>query len=175
MKLCKTKKIGLFLFFISSLSYADILVEVTATMMAPMCTIRTIDGNTSTEVHYDNVNVERLENSEVVSNLSINISDCDFSRQLSILLSPKGGSTIIHDGQGLLSTSTKGLGIAFKDITSGNNHPIDVSKKELINPVLISTNLYRFDLEAKLINIIPASELVLGPFNSSMTILMDYH
>ncbi|HBO22403.1 MAG TPA: fimbrial protein [Providencia sp.] len=156
-------------------SHADVLVDVTATMVVPACNIRSENSSSPLKIGFNRVNLENLNNTEVVKDFSLYISGCNFSNELAILLNPKEGSTLLYNGKNILATSTKGLGIDFKDITGETVRPLEMGKKQRIYPERIEATLYRMSIQAQLVSAIPVNQLEQGKFTSTVTLSVTYN
>lgn len=156
-------------------SHADVLVEVSATMVDPTCNIRTENSSSPLKIGFGTLNPEDLNKSTAVKDFSLYISDCNFSNRLAIVLNPKGGNTLVYNGKNILATSTEGLGIDFKEMTGGTVRELEVSKKQRIYPVRIDATLYRIDLQAQLVSAVPVNQLEQGKFTSTVTLSVTYN
>ncbi|EMI5491613.1 type 1 fimbrial protein [Providencia stuartii] len=162
------------LLLFASSAVSDILVEVNATMITPVCDIRSENNSSPLVIDFGTVNSDNLDGNTVDREFPIYISGCDFNKKLAITLNTNGSNTLMHNGQLLLATTIEGLGIHFKEITQGVVRPFDVNSVQAIHPVQITATEYRADLQAQLVGTIPAEQLSDGQFTSSMTILMTY-
>lgn len=169
------KPFGLLLLFTSLESQADVLVDVTATMVDQACNIRSENSSSPLKIGFGTLNLEALNKSVAVKDFSLYISGCNFSNSLAIVLTPKGGNTLLYNGKNILSTSTEGLGIDFKEVTGGTVRALEVSKKQRIYPERINATLYRMGLQAQLVSAVPINQLELGTFTSTVTLSVTYN
>lgn len=169
------KTLGLLLLFTALGSSADVLVEVTATMVDPACNIRSENSSSPLKIGFGALNPEALNKSAAVKDFSLYISGCNFNNSLAIVLNPKGGSTLLYNGKNILATSTDGLGIDFKEVTGGTVRALEMSKKQRIYPERVDATLYRMDLQAQLVNAVPINQLELGKFTSTVTLAVTYN
>lgn len=170
-------KISLGLFFLLSpiCGYSDVLINVSATMIAPACDIRSENSSSPLEIGFNTVNTASLDSEPQIKNFSLYISGCEFNRDLAIVMNPKGHKSILHDGKNILSTSIEGLGIDFKEVTGGAVRELEMDKKQRIYPERLDSSNYRVDLQAQLVSAIPLEELKPGRFSSSMTLSVTYN
>lgn len=169
------KPLGVFLLLATLEGYADVLIDVTATMVAPVCNIRSENSSSPLKIGFGILNPETLNELTGVKNFSLYLSDCDFSKSLAIMLNPKGGGTVLYNGKNILATSTNGLGIDFKEVTGGTVRALEVNKKQRIYPKQINATLYRMDLQAQLVSAVPINQLKLGKFTSTVTLSVTYN
>lgn len=172
MKQHKTLITVLMLF--GSLVHADVLVEVSATMVAPSCNIHSEHHGSTLKIDFGTVKFDELNSASHHRAFAIQLSGCDFNKDLAIMLAPKGNNTFIHNGQTVLATSISGLGISFNEVIDGGVRPLAMNKLQRINPQRLSATEYQTDLQARLVNRIPAEQLAAGKFTSAMTILVAY-
>lgn len=168
-------QLGLLLLFSVLESHADVLLDVTATMVDPACNLRSENSSSPLKIGFGTLNPEALNKSDTVKDFSLYISDCNFNNSLAIMLSPKGGNTLIYKGKNILATSADGLGIDFKEVTGGTVRELEVSKKQRIYPIRVDATLYRMDLQAHLVNTVPINQLGLGKFTSAVTLSVTYN
>lgn len=169
------KPLGLLLLFSALESHADVLVDVTATMVDPACNILSENSSSPLKIGFGTLNPEALNKSAAVKDFSLYISGCNFNNSLAIVLNPKGGNTLLYNGKNILSTSTNGLGIDFKEVTGGTVRALEVSKTQRIYPEQVDAMLYRMDLQAQLVSTVPINQLELGKFNSTVTLSVTYN
>lgn len=169
------KSLGLLLLFTVLESHADVLIDVTATMVDPACSIRSEDSSSPLKIGFGTLNPEALNKSTAVKDFSLYISGCNFSNNLAIVLNPKGGGTLLYNGNNILATSTKGLGIDFKEVTGGTIRALEMSKTQRIYPERVNTTLYRMDLQAQLVSAVPTNQLEPGKFTSTVTLSVTYN
>ncbi len=167
--------LGLLLLFVALESHADVLVDITATMVDPACNIRSENSSSPLKISFGTLNPEALSKSTAIKDFSLYISGCNFSKSLAIVLNPKGGGTLLYNGKNILATTTGGLGIDFKEVTGGTVRALEVSKKQLIYPEQIDATLYRMDLQAQLVSAVPINQLELGKFTSTVTLSVTYN
>lgn len=167
--------LGLLLLFFALESHADVLVDITATIVDPACNIRSENSSSPLKIGFGTLNPESLNKSAVVKDFSLYISDCNFSKSLAIVLNPKGGNTLLYNGKNILATSTGGLGIDFKEVTGGTVRALEVNKTQRIYPERIDATLYRMDLQAQLVSAVPITLLELGKFTSTITLSVTYN
>ncbi|HID7804208.1 TPA: fimbrial protein [Proteus mirabilis] len=153
---------------------ADVIVNVSAIMLAPACSISSSDGHNPIEINYDIVNIEKLNNSPPRKSFSLFISECDLTKSLAIVISPKANGSMMAKGRNILATSVEGLGISFSDITMDKNTAIDVGRKQQIYPEILN-NKGKVEIQSELVNIKPISELPKGLFSASMSVLITYN
>lgn len=156
-------------------SHASVQLVVTATMTEPACNIRSKNNSSPLKIGFGSINPKSFENADTSKNFSLYLSSCNFGNELAIVLNPQGYNTLNYQGRQVLATSIEGLGVDFSNVTDGSNRPIEVSKKERISPKKINNDLYRLDLQAKLVNTIPVNELELGKFTSTVTVSVVYY
>ncbi|AUU36344.1 MULTISPECIES: fimbrial protein [Proteus] len=169
------KPLGLLLLFTALGSSADVLVEVTASMVDPACNIRSENSSSPLKIGFGTLNPESLSKSTAVKDFSLYISGCNFNNSLAIMLNPKGRSTLLYNGKNILATSIDGLGIDFKEVTGGTVRALEMSKKQQIYPERVNSTLYRMDLQAQLVNAVPINQLTLGKFTSTVTLAVTYN
>lgn len=80
---------------VPGLSVADVLVEVSATMVTPACDIRSEDSSAPLKINFGTLNVDELYQSEVNHDFTLYLTGCDFNKTLALLLTPKGSSTLV--------------------------------------------------------------------------------
>ncbi|EKT55338.1 fimbrial protein [Providencia burhodogranariea] len=166
----------LLLFLLQPLfSYADVLLDVTATMIEPTCDIRSENNSSPLKISFGTLNIDDVNKSKAVNNFPLYITGCNLNKNLAIILSPKGMGTLLYNGKKILATSISGLGIDFNEVTGGNVRSLDVSKKQRIYPENISSSQSKIDLQAKLVSTVPVNQLEAGKFTSTMTIAVTYY
>ncbi|AFH94312.1 MULTISPECIES: fimbrial protein [Providencia] len=176
IRLNKLKQpLGLLLLLTVLESHADVLVDVTATMVDPACNIRSENSSSPLKIGFGTLNPNSLNTSAAVNDFSLYITGCNFNNTLAIVLSPKGGSSVLYNGKNILATSINGLGIDFKEVTGGTVRALEVSKKQRIYPERVDATLYRMDLQAQLVSTVPINQLALGKFTSTVTLSVTYH
>lgn len=84
------KSLGLLLLCTVLESHADVLIDVTATMVDPACNIRSENSSSPLAIDFNIINSSELNKSAVVKDFSLYISDCNFSKSLAMVLNPKG-------------------------------------------------------------------------------------
>ncbi|MBK0063580.1 MULTISPECIES: fimbrial protein [unclassified Acinetobacter] len=166
------------LLLISTWGHADVLVNVTAQMLTPACNIAMGMGKGS-NVEFGRVQVEDLKkNLEPTQEFRIDITGCDFGNKVvGLAMLPKMGSVVEYNSQSLLTTTTDGLAISFKDKANGKSLKPDgsVQSINLTKYSDISLSKTRFaTLKVQLINTKPVDELELGPFQAVITLLAQY-
>lgn len=165
----------LLLLLASSLSQADVLIDVTATMVEPACNIRSENSSSPLNINFGTLNIDKLNTPDSVKGFSLYLTGCNFSKTLAIVLNPKGSSTLDYNGKNILSTNTEGLGIDFNDATGGGAaRSLEVSQKQRIDPERINDTEYRMDIQAQLVSAIEPSELKPGKFTATVSILVTY-
>ncbi|WP_249718702.1 fimbrial protein [Proteus faecis] len=169
------KVLWLFFLFTPCFSYADVRLEVTATMINPACNIRSENNSSPLKIGFGSINPKSLKNADTSKNFSLYLSNCNFGNELAIVLNPKGYNTLNYQGRNILATSIEGLGVDFSNVTDDSARSIEISKKERISPKKISSDLYKVDLKAELVNTIPVNELELGKFASTITVAVVYY
>lgn len=155
-------------------TWADVIMEVTASMVAPACNVRSEDSASPLKIDFGIVNVKSLGSSGFFKVFPLYISGCNSIDNLSLIINPKGSGTLSYNGRRISGTNIDGLGVDLKEITGGIIRDININKKEHINPVKIDPSLYRIDLQAQLVNTIPAEKLKLGKFTSIITLSVTY-
>jgi type 1 fimbria pilin len=166
--------INVILFF-PLIASADVLVDVTATMVAPACNIHSENTNTPLLIDFGTLNVELLEQSPPTKQFSLYITDCDLTKTFATVLEPKNMNTIIYEGRYILGTSTAGLGIDFNEVTNGIDNLLEFHKKMQIYPEKLNETTSKIDLQTKLVSIVPIDMLTLGEYTSSMIISIIYY
>ncbi|HEM8292659.1 TPA: fimbrial protein [Providencia rettgeri] len=169
------KSLGLLLLCTVLESHADVLIDVTATMVDPACNIRSENSSSPLAIDFNIINSSELNKSAVVKDFSLYISDCNFSKSLAMVLNPKGGSTLSYNGKNILATSIDGLGIDFTEVTGGTIRALEMNKKQRIYPERVNATLYRMDLQAQLVSAVPIKQLELGEFTSTVTLSVTYN
>lgn len=165
---------GVLLFFPLS-SQADIEVNVTATMVDPICDLRGENNNSPLKINFGTVKTETLNKADAAQDFSLYISGCNFNRTLAIVLDPKGTNSLPYEGKNILATSIDGLGIDFAETTGDVNRPLETGKTQQIYPERINDTKYRIDLQAKLVSAMPIDQLELGQFTSAVTFSVTYY
>lgn len=166
--------LGLFTLLMPLFSQADVLVNVSATMVTPACNIRSENSSAPLNINFDLVNVDELGSEKASETFSLYLSDCDFNRNLAILLSPKGLGALSYNGKKVAATSLYGLGIDFNDITGGGERSLNVEQTQRITPEQVTVSEARIDLQARLVNAVPINQLESGRFTSTVTISVTY-
>lgn len=162
------------LLLISTWSQADVAINVSASLIAPACSVRSENNNSPLKINFGTINPEELNTSTISKDFILYISDCNFSKNLAVILNPKSGSTLLYQGRNILATTIDGLGIDFTEISGGTNYSLEVSKKQRIFPQRVDDDLYRMDLKAQLVSAVPVKELKSGKFTSTVTFLVIY-
>lgn len=161
--------------FFPLLTKADVLVDVTATMVAPACNIRSENASAPLLVDFGTLNVELLTQAPPIKKFSLYITDCDLTKTLAAVLNPKNMNTVTYEGRSILGTSTTGLGIDFSEVTGGTSRLLEFNKKMQIYPEKINASTSKIDLQTKLVSVVPINTLVLGKYTSSMIISIIYN
>ncbi|OAT38671.1 fimbrial protein [Proteus myxofaciens] len=156
-------------------SHADVLIDVTATMVEPVCNVRSENSSSPLKIGFNSVNIASLSQSAIVKDFSLYISDCNFNNTLAVMMTSKSGSTLLYNGKNILATSTDGLGIDFNEVTGGTVRPLEMNKNQRIYPERVDETLYRLDLQAQLVSTLPINELALGKFTSTVTFSVTYY
>lgn len=167
--------LGLCTSFVSLFCHGDVLINVSATMISPACNIRSENNSSPLKINFNTLNPEELNTSISTRNFPVYITGCDFSKNLAIILNPKGTNTLLYNGKKILATNIDGLGIKFNEITGGTTRSLEMNQTQRIYPERINSALYRMDLQAQLVNSIPITQLQLGKFTSSVTIAVTYY
>lgn len=155
-------------------SQADVLINVTASVISPACDIRSENNTAPLKINFGTINPETLNDTTVIEDFSLYLSECDFNRNLAIIFSPKGSGSLMYKGKNILATGIDGLGVDFTDVTGGITRAIEVGKKQRISPQQVNSTLYRIDLKAQLVSAVPTKELKPGRFSSTVTLLVMY-
>ncbi|MTB65381.1 fimbrial protein [Providencia sp. wls1943] len=163
------------LLFISPVVYGDVFVDVMATMVDPACHVRSENNDSPLQINFGGVEINGAPEISLTKDFPVYISGCSGRKTLSVLLNPKGYGTEEYQGRQILSTSAKGLGIDFFDITDGLTFPLELNQLQTITPQPISATEHRINLQAKLVNTRPLSQLPAGRFTSAMMISVTYH
>lgn len=166
------------LLLLASMGQADVLVDVTATMISPACDIRSEDSSSPLKISFGIIKIDNLSDLSVMSvmqNFPLYISGCHINKDLAIMLESKNDGSLVYNGKTILATSTDGLGINISDVTGGNVRPLNVGIKQLVYPEKIDATQYRMDLQAQLVNTVPVSQLAVGKFTSTMMVLVTYN
>lgn len=163
------------LLLLTSMGQADVLVDVTATMISPACDIRSEDSSSPLKISFGIIKIDNLSDLSVMQNFPLYISGCHINKDLAIMLEPKNDGSLVYNGKAILATSTDGLGIDISDITGGKVRSLNVGIKQLVYPEKIDATQYRMDLQAQLVNTVPVSQLAVGKFTSSMMVLVTYN
>ncbi|ATG15191.1 TPA: fimbrial protein [Providencia alcalifaciens] len=163
------------LLLISPIVYGDVLVNVAATMVDPACHVRSEDGSSPLQINFGVVEINGAPEVSLTKDFPVYISGCSGRKTLSVLLNPKGYGTEEYLGRHILSTSAKGLGIHFLDVTDGQAIPLELNQLQALTPQPISTTEHRIDLQAQLVNTRPLNQLPAGRFTSAMMISVTYN
>ncbi|MDR2225286.1 MAG: type 1 fimbrial protein [Providencia sp.] len=155
-------------------SFSDVLINVTSTMVDPACNIRSENGESSISINFGTLNVDVINKDNKNAEFSLYISDCNFNKNLSIIINPKGTETINYEGKKILATNISGLGIDFSEVTGGGSRYLEMNKAQIVHPERLNDTEYRVDLKTKLVSIIPTENLELGVFFSVVTITINY-
>lgn len=175
----KNNKLALYLsclLFISSIGMADVLIDVTASMVDPACDIRGENQQSTLKIDFGTI-----ELSSGAAHLAppyafpIYLVGCNATRSLSILLDSKNSDVLDHQGQKILSTSTEGLGVQIDDMTDGAIRILEMNKTTPIFPKPMGDASQRVDLQATLVNTIPINQLVAGKFTATLMMLVTYN
>ncbi|EKA6275303.1 fimbrial protein [Salmonella enterica] len=96
---------------------AALTVNFNATLLPPLCSVKSISDSDSTLVNFGSVSVSELGTDKAVQNLQFKVSCNDVSAQKSVYLKiePGTGQSVIggDDGNSYLSTSMSNTGILF--------------------------------------------------------------
>lgn len=160
--------------FNATVTHADVLIDVTATMVDPACNIRSEDSSSPLNVNFRALNPEMVGKPASSQSFSLYITECNFTKTLGVVLNPKGVSSLPYQGKNILATSTEGLGIDLQETTGGKSRPLEVGKNQRIYPERLNDSEYRMDILAQLVNTIPTAELKKGKFSSTVTIAITY-
>lgn len=163
------------IFLIPSWSQADILIEVSATLLEPTCNIRSENNNSPLKINFGTLNPELISTTEVIRDFSIYIFGCNIDRNLDIVINPKVNGSIVYKGINILGTNISGLGIDLKQTNAGTIRDLEVNKRQRIYPTKLSTSETRLDLRAQLVSAVPINELDLGRFGTSATFTVTYN
>ncbi|EAU6886211.1 fimbrial protein [Salmonella enterica] len=154
---------------------ADVNVYITATILAPVCTVTDIRGSHQTVVDFGTVPVEKVsgvgERLDKSHTLGMKVS-CDgpapVGKVLKMKITPTGGGTMSYSGRTVLGTSLAGLGIDLIHVTSTQPSlllntwvPAEPTADGIVGIValLVSNNV---------------AALKGGGFTSSASLVMDY-
>lgn len=165
---------GLSSLFSPVFSYADVLIDVTATMVDPACNIRSENSASPLNINFKTLNPESLGKPEASQSFSLYITGCNFTKTLGIVLNSKGVSVLPYQGKNILATTTAGLGIDLQETTGGKSRPLEMGKNQRIYPERLNDNEYRMELLAQLVNTVPVTQLEMGKFSSVVTIAVTY-
>ncbi|MGJ3355718.1 fimbrial protein [Providencia sp. Je.9.19] len=171
----KVTKYSWCLLLLTSMGQADVLVDITATMISPACDIRSEDSSSPLKISFGIIKIDNLSDLSVMQNFPLYISGCHINKDLAIMLEPKNDGSLVYNGKAILATSTDGLGIDISDITGGKVRSLNVGIKQLVYPEKIDATQYRMDLQAQLVNTVPVSQLAVGKFTSTMMVLVTYN
>lgn len=166
--------LGLSSLFSPTFSYADVLIDVTATIFDPPCNIRSENSTSPLSVNFGALDTGSVGKAEASQSFSLYITDCNFTKTLGVELNPKGVSSLPYQGKNILATSTEGLGIDLQETTGGTSRPLEIGKNQRIYPERLDDNQYRMDILAQLVNTIPTAELKKGKFSSTVTMAITY-
>lgn len=155
-------------------SYADVIVNVSAEMIAPVCDIRSNNNSAPLKINFGTQDTGSINKGISVQNFPLYLSNCDFNKNMAIMLISNTGKTINYNGKAVLETSINKLAINFNDITSGGVKSLPVGQSQRIIPEKVTANEYRIDLQADLVSPIPPETLALGKFTASMTVQIVY-
>ncbi|MEG0280254.1 MAG: fimbrial protein [Morganella sp. (in: enterobacteria)] len=155
-------------------SYADVVINVTAEMMTPACDIRSNNNSAPLNISFGSQNIDVVNKSTVFREFPLYLSNCDFRKNMAIVLTPNTGKSIDYNGKPVLETSISNLGINFNDITGGTVKSLEVGQSKRITPEKVNDTEYRIDLQADLVSIIPPEKLAPGKFTASMTVQIVY-
>lgn len=157
-----------------TISNADVLIDVTATMVDPACNIRSEDSASPLNISFGTLNPESIGKPEASRSFSLYITECNFMKTLGIVLNPKGVSALPYQGKNILATNITGLGIDFQETTGGKSRPLEMGKNQRIYPERLNENEYRMELLAQLVSTVPVAQLETGKFSSTVTIVVTY-
>lgn len=169
------KLVWCFLFF-SLISKADVLIDVSATLVDPACDIRSEDNSAPLKINFGVINLPTHSGDLAQPyEFPLYLTGCNWNKALGIMINPKGGNTLVYQGKNILATSTDGLGINISDITGGVSNPLRVNQIQQVFPELIDASLQRINLQAELVNVVPVSQLNTGKFNAIAMISVTYY
>lgn len=163
------------LVLIPLISQADIEVNVTATMVDPICDLRSQDNSSPLKINFGVLKTEALNTVDATQDFSLYISGCNFNRTLAISLNPKGTNSLPYEGKNILATSIDGLGIEFAETTGDSNSVLEIGKTQQIYPARVEDTKYRIDLQAKLVSAVPLEKLEVGKLTSAVTFSVTYY
>ncbi|MBP6123069.1 fimbrial protein [Providencia heimbachae] len=149
---------------------ADVKVNITATIVAPVCNLVGQNNETTLFVNFNNVDFSQVESGSAYNDILIKYS-CEgnqvpANKVMNLYLYPTKYGTYTQLGSNVLNTSMRGLGISLKK----DNINLDLNKW-----IPFGSNDIRgtFILRATLIT--PDKSLLSeGNFDSSVAILMSY-
>ncbi|EKT57577.1 fimbrial protein [Providencia sneebia] len=174
MKIINKLKIFSLFILMSCFSQADVIIDVTAKLIDPACTIRSKDNSKPLQINFGSLNPELINTPNSTRDFSIYISGCD-STNLAIIVTPKTNGAMSYNGRNILSTNTSGLGIDLKQVNGTSVRDLEISKLQRIYPVKNSSTESRLDLKAQLVNVGAIGDLALGQFSTSATFTVTYN
>ncbi|MEI9535624.1 fimbrial protein [Moellerella wisconsensis] len=149
---------------------ADVRVNITATIVAPVCTILGDNNQSPLFVNFDNIDFSEVENGTAYKDIQLKYncagSSVPANKVMNLYLYPTKYGTYTQVGNNVLRTSKDGLGIS---LMKGNTN-LDLNKWI---PFGSSDLQGSFILRASLIT--PDKSLLTeGSFDSTVAILMSY-
>ncbi|EPQ5229927.1 fimbrial protein [Providencia stuartii] len=164
------KLVIILLFITSNHLKADVLLTLEANLIRPACSVSVGHGSNALNINFFDVERELL--SEGKKSFEIAIDSCDLKKNLGIYLSPKEGSILTVNNETVLETSTRGLGIRFTQ--ENNDAAINLQMWEPIFPT-IRGRIALLQLHSQLVTSQAIETLKAGPFNASLSIMVDYY
>lgn len=149
---------------------ADVRVNITATIVAPVCTILGENNESPLFVNFDNIDFSAVESGTAYKDIQLKYSCIGSSvpanKVMNLYLYPTKYGTYTQVGNNVLRTSKNGLGIS---LTKGNtnldlNRWIPFGSNDLQGSFILRASLITPD----------KSLLTEGSFDSTVAILMSY-
>ncbi|WP_272580615.1 fimbrial protein [Providencia sp. PROV266] len=149
---------------------ADVKVNITATIVAPVCTILGENNESPLFVNFDNVDFSEVENGTAYKDIQLKYncigSSVPANKVMNLYLYPTRYGIYSQVGNNVLRTSMNGLGIS---LTKGNTN-LDLNKWIVFgNNDLQGSFILRASLTTP-----DKSLLTEGSFDSTVAILMSY-
>ncbi len=154
---------------LSTVSQADVHINLEATLVRPSCIITDENGKKELFVNFHNVALDRLK--EEKQSFGILIKQCDLRKNLKVYLSPKEGNTLNINNETVLATSINGLGIRFTQLNQSS--ALNLYKWENITPI-VSGNTGKVTLQSQLVTNQAVETLEVGPFSAALSVMIDY-
>lgn len=155
-------------------SYADVIINVSADMVEPICDTRSNDSSAPLKINFGPQNIAALNKATAVQQFPLYLSNCNFNKNLAIMITPNTGKSLVYNGKKVLETSIANLGISFNDMTGGTAKSLSVGEALRLTPVKVSDTEYRIDLQADLVTPVEPEKLALGKFTASAVVQVVY-